>query len=143
VFFDSLGRVLNRAGEVLRTDVRAEIEDEFVRQQLDAIALIVSEVGAAWPELFAALASENAALRDALLQATGGAPAAGDDPLRENATLLVAIDTAVAALHERADGAADGALRDLRHGLVNAAEIEQELLARARERSGMATTRRL
>jgi hypothetical protein len=143
VFFDSLGRVLNRAGEVLRTDVRAEVEDEFVRQQLDAIALIVSEVGAAWPELFAALARENAALRDALVQATGGAPAAGDDPLRENASLLVAIDTAVAGLHERADGAADGALRDLRRGLVNAAEIERELLARARERSGMATTRRL
>jgi hypothetical protein len=140
VFFDSLGRVLNRAGEVLRTDVRAEIEDEFVRQQVDAIALIVSEVGAAWPELFAALARENAALRDALSRATGGAPARGDDPLRENASLLEAIDIAVAALHGQA---ADDALRDLRRGLVSAAEIERELLARARERSGMATTRRL
>src|SRR3954452_20965603 len=71
VFFDSLGRILERAGEVLRTDVRAEVDDVFVVQQIDAIALIVSEVGAAWSELFGALERVNGVLGDTLSRAGG------------------------------------------------------------------------
>jgi hypothetical protein len=43
-------------------------------------------------------------------------------------------------LHDRGD---EQALRTARRGLVAAAAVERELLASARERGGMATTRRL
>jgi hypothetical protein len=136
VFFDAMGRILERAGEVLRTDVRAEVGDVYVRQQVDAIALIVSEVGAAWNELFATLENQNAVLERML----GEAKDADADPLRRNGMLLAAADHAIAALHERGDR---DALRRMRNGLVEAAELERGLLARARERSGMAAQRRL
>jgi hypothetical protein len=142
VFFDAMGRILVRAGEVLRTDVRGDVDDVYVRQQVDAIALIVGEVGAAWSELFATLEAENAVLERTLASAGGGssAPDLGADPLLRNATLLSAVDRAIASLHERGDGEA---LRDVRHGLVEAAELEHGMLSRARERSGMAAVRRL
>ena len=142
MFFDAMGRILARAAEVLRTDVRGDIDDIYVRQQVDAIAVIVGEVGAAWGELFATLEAENAVLERTLAQACGAArPANGDgDPLRRNAALLAAVDQAIASLHERGDG---DTLRTVRHGLVEAAELEHGMLSRARERSGMAAVRRL
>jgi hypothetical protein len=130
-----MGRILVRAGEVLRTDVHAKIDDVYLRQQVDAIALIVGEVGAAWSELFATLEAQNA-----VLERTLGAAGASGDPLAHNAALLAAVDRAIAGLHERGD--ADG-LRSVRDGLAEAAELERGMLARARERSGMAAVRRL
>jgi hypothetical protein len=137
-----MGRILARAGEVLRTDVRGEVDDVYVRQQVDAIALIVGEVGAAWSELFATLEAQNTVLERTLAGAGGVAsPAgAGADPLRRNAVLLAAVDRTIAALHDSGDG---NRLRTVRHGLVEAAELEHGMLARARERSGMAAVRRL
>jgi hypothetical protein len=148
VFFDALGRILARAGEVLRTDIRAEIEDDYVRQQVDAIAVIVCETAAAWSELFAALEHHNTHLAAALREAGHAAPALseganGDDPLRRNAELLTAIDQAMCLLHDRRGDDASAALRAIRRRLTAAAEVERTLLTRARERSGMATTRRL
>lgn len=140
MFFDAMGRILLRAGEVLRTDVRTGIEDAYLRQQVDAIALIVAEVGAAWSELFATLEAANAVLERTLAVA-GGVPSAPEpDPLLHNATLLAAVDGAIAALHDRGDA---DTLRTVRHGLVEAAELEHVMLARARERAGMAAARRL
>ena len=135
MFFDAMGRILLRAGEVLRTDVRGEIDDGYLRQQVDAIALIVGEVGAAWSELFATLEAENA-----VLERTLGAAGSSGDPLAHNATLLAAVDRAITGLHERGD--TDG-LRSVREGLAEAAELERGMLARARRQSGMAAVRRL
>lgn len=143
MFFDAFGRILERAGEVLRSDVRAEVEDEFVRQQVDAIALIVSEMAAAWPGLFAALERQNAILAETLSRSSSEVVANGSDPLRRNADLLASIDAAMCALHARDDAQAEASLRAMRRGLVEAAAIEQTLLSGARERSGMASTRRL
>ena len=141
MFFDALGRLLLRAGEVLSTDVLDEVHDDFVRRQVTAIAVLVGEVGAAWPELFAALERENGQLALALAAAGGEAadhaavatgPADPPDPLARNAALLAAIDVAIADLHDRRD---DGALRAVRGHLAAAAETEQDLLRRARDRA--------
>jgi len=142
VFFDSLGRILLRASEVLRTEIRPVVDDRFLAQQVDAIALIVGEIGAAWPELFGALERTNDVLEAALRDAAPGDPvaAAAGDQLRRNAELLRAVDGAVGRLHDARD---EAALARLRTALRAAAEIEQDLLSRAVERSGMAATRRL
>ena len=129
-----------RAAEVLRSDVRAEIDDVYLRQQVDAIALIVGELGAAWDELFATLDAENAVFERTLANAGAEFIGASGDPLRRHAALLAAVDRAIAALHEQGDA---GALRDIRHGLAEAAELERGMLAGARERSGSAAVRRL
>lgn len=139
MFFDSWGRILSRTAEVLRTDIRPAIDDEFLIQQLDAAAVLVSDIGAAWPELFAALERENALLEQTLREA-GVLADGGPDPLRRNRELLIALDELLWSLHDRGD---ERALRTARAGLRGAAEVERELLATARERGGMATTRRL
>jgi hypothetical protein len=139
VFFDSWGRILSRAAEVLRNDIRPAIDDEFLIQQLDAVAVIVSEVGAAWTELFAALERANSLLEQTLRE-IGEDGDHDADPLQRNRDLLTALDQRMWELHDRGD---EQALRTARRGLVAAAEVERELLASARERGGMATTRRL
>jgi len=140
VFFDAMGRILVRAAEVLRSDVRAEIDDAYVRRQVDVISLIVGELGAAWNELFATLDAENAVFERTLASAGTEFIGAPGDPLRRHAALLAAVDRAIAALHEQGDA---DALRGMRHGLAEAAELERGMLARARERSGSAAVRRL
>lgn len=142
MFFDSLGRILVRASEVLRTEIRPQLDDEFLAQQVDAIALIVGEVGAAWPELFGVLERTNELLDGTLREVAPDAPpvAPAGDQLARNGELLIALDAAVQRLHDAGDQAA---LARLRGGLRAAAELEQDLLSRAVERSGMAATRRL
>lgn len=142
MFFDSLGRILVRASEVLRTEIRPQLDDEFLAQQVDAIALIVGEVGAAWPELFGVLERTNELLDGTLRDVAPDAPpvAPAGDQLARNGELLIALDAAVQRLHDAGDQAA---LARLRGGLRAAAELEQDLLSRAVERSGMAATRRL
>jgi hypothetical protein len=142
VFFDSLGRILVRSSEVLRTEIRPQLDDEFLAQQVDAIALIVGEVGAAWPELFGVLERTNELLDGTLREVAPDAPpvAPAGDQLARNGELLIALDAAVQRLHDAGDQAA---LARLRGGLRAAAELEQDLLSRAVERSGMAATRRL
>ena len=142
MFFDSLGRILVRASEVLRTEIRPQLDDEFLAQQVDAIALIVGEVGAAWPELFGVLERTNELLDGTLREVAPDAPpvAPAGDQLARNGELLIALDAAVQRLHDAGDQAA---LARLRGGLRAAAELEQDMLSRAVERSGMAATRRL
>ena len=142
MFFDSLGRILVRSSEVLRTEIRPQLDDEFLAQQVDAIALIVGEVGAAWPELFGVLERTNELLDGTLREVAPDAPpvAPAGDQLARNGELLIALDAAVQRLHDTGDQAA---LARLRGGLRAAAELEQDLLSRAVERSGMAATRRL
>lgn len=142
MFFDGLGRLLLRSSTVLRTEIRPVVEDPFLAQQVDAIALIVGEIGAAWPELFGALERTNDLLERTLRDAApdGTVAAAGGDQLRRNTELLRAMDAAVGQLHDAGDKAA---LARLRTGLRAAAQIEQDLLSRAVDRAGVASTRRL
>jgi hypothetical protein len=134
VFFDGLGRLLMRAGELLATEVAEDVSSDFTRRQVLAIAVLVGEIGAAWPELFAALERENAQLA-ATLDAAGAAgtdPGPADDPLARNRDLLAAIDQLVDRLHDAGD---DRALSDVRRGIAAAAETENDLLRRARDRA--------
>ncbi|CAB4866681.1 unannotated protein [freshwater metagenome] len=142
MFFDTFGRTLLRASEVLREDVRPAIDDVFLIQQIDALAVIVGEVGGAWQDLFAALQQQNAIL-DETLAGSGVTPPTQEapaDPLAHNAALLRALDERVTQLHDAND---DQRLRAVRQGLRRAAVVEQELLTAARERAGSAAIRRL
>lgn len=146
MFFSSLGRVLERCAEVLRVEVRPAIDDVFLVQQIDAIALMVEEIGAAWSDLFAALERENMLLAQTLAEArpTGRAELPRSpvaiDPLRRNTVLLASLDRAIEDLHRAGD---DVALGRLRRGLRAAAEVEHELLTDVRDRTGSRQKRRL
>jgi len=136
VFFDALGRLLTRGGELLALDVAPRLEDPFLRRQTEAIAVFVAELGAAWPELFAALARENAAL-DAAVRDVAAAPPepATDDPLARNAALLRALDELLEAHQASSASDAERSVLRLRAGLAEAAVVEQGLLERARASS--------
>lgn len=161
MFFEALGLVLQRSAASLRDEVRPAVGEEFARARLDAVALMVGEIGAAWPGLFAALESENRLLEEALAAAGSrngaednaadspardvAAPASDSDgaeadPLARNIELLQRVDRAVGSLHESGD---DAALIELRQCLRRAATVEQELLAEAAERSGVSGVRRV
>ncbi len=146
MFFETLGPLLARAGQVLDTDVRARVSDEFGLRQLDAVALIVSEIGFAWTGLFAALAEQNGILAEALAEADarlGSAPLrteSGADPLAVNRELLGEVATAIQLFHERDDSAGAALLRSR---LREAAEVENRLLSQARAASPLGQVRRV
>lgn len=143
--FDSLGKTLVRSSRVLASDIRPSIEDEFLVEQLDAVSLIVGEVGACWPHLFAAINRENAILESTLERVGAELPtlkgnAGSVDPFQRNHALLRQLDNTVARLHDQGE---TELLRSVRSGLKAVAEAEDEMFAKARESVQSLNTRRL
>lgn len=146
MFFETLGPLLTKAGQVLDTNVRDRIDDEFTLRELDAISMLVCEVGAAWNSLFAALVEENRILEIGLDEANaliGREPVPRDqseDPLATNADLLRRIAITLAAFHSDRQEAAVASLRETLH---KAAELQNRLVSEARINSPIGEVRRV
>jgi hypothetical protein len=137
--------LLARAGEVLHTDVRDHVEDEFAQRQLDAIAMVVSELGQAWNGLVAALCEQNVVLGSGLAAAQERLGRSvdlpdGADPLALHSELLRRTTAVMSALQDGDDGEGAAVLRSC---LREAAEIENRLLVEARANSPLAKVRRV
>lgn len=146
MFFKTLGPLLARVGEVLNSDIRARIDDDFTLRQLDAIALVVTEVGLSWDGLFRALLEQNRVLHLGVAEATdrlGLEPHSTnppDDPLAANADLHRAVAERLRTFHDRGDTEGAAALRAR---LREAAEVENRLLSEARAKSSIGDVRRV
>lgn len=146
MFFETLGPLLARVGEVLNSDIRARIDDDFTLRQLDAIALVVTEVGLSWDGLFRALTEQNRVLDLGVAEATARlglerpSTSPSDDPLAANADLHRAVAERLRTLHERGDTEGASALRAR---LREAAEVENRLLSEARAKSSLGDVRRV
>ncbi|MEA2143619.1 MAG: hypothetical protein QOI64_2049 [Solirubrobacteraceae bacterium] len=123
MFYESLGIVLTQAAEVLKRDVRAEVHDERVQTQLDAVAAVAADIGAMWPALFRGLEQENRILEAAL--GNGAARAAGDDPMERHRELARELDRRLDALERGGDAAAIAALRQ---AIVAAADVQRSVV---------------
>ncbi len=144
MFYESIGAQLSRASEALASDDPTRALDERDQRERRQITTLVRRIGAIWPDLFSALNEESAILdatrRGALetarahgLEVSGdtaeAASAAIADPLARYRQLLCEVDELVILLHTRRDEDwAEQALRNLRRGLADAAEVQGRLV---------------
>lgn len=139
MFYELIGIVLGRGGAALRDRHSEGVSgDERDQREFRQIALLLRRVAAIWPALFAALTEETAVLAATLadvneaLRGAGAAvkePQSGQDPLAQYRSLNRALEQAVVALHSRHDEPwASAALRRLRLGLAEAADIQGRLV---------------
>ena len=141
MFYEAIGAQLARAAEALAADdPRRPLDERGQRERRQTIKLL-RRIGAIWPTLFRTLDEESAILEATLRSAAKAArahrldvtdeSASADiaDPLVRYRGLLSALDELVILLHEHGEEAwAQAALRSLRRGLADAAEVQGRLV---------------
>jgi hypothetical protein len=125
MFYESIGPLLERAAEVLVGDVRGHVADDFARAQLDAVAAIVSDVGAMWPALPRGLEEETRILEGAV---TADADHSDEpDPLRRHLAAVASLNDEIDRVHRRGTGGAARG-RELRAAIRLAAEAQRRVM---------------
>jgi hypothetical protein len=142
MFYEAFGPLLERADQVLRLDVREHVTDPVARARLDAVALLLSDLGAMWPRLFEALSTETACLARAL-GAPSPAPAAGRDPLQEYREVVGAINRRAEQARRLPAQERRDALAALREATIAAARAQAELVEEAASRAADRPGRRI
>jgi len=141
VFYESIGALLGQAAEALAADDPGRPLDERGQRERRQIIALLRRIGVIWPKLFRALDEESAildaTLRSAaeaarahrLVPADEAASAGIADPLARYRRLLCELDELVILLHEHGgEPWAQDALRSLRRGLADAAEVQGRLV---------------
>ena len=152
MFYESIGAQLGRAAESLAADDPNQPIDERGQRERRQTIKLLRRIGAIWPQLFQALDEESAILEATLRSATEAArandlalqnnrhedkhedqetdtSASNADPLTRYRGLLLELDGLVIRLHERGhEPWAQDALRSLRRGLSDAAQVQGRLV---------------
>ncbi len=139
MFYESIGASLGRVAETLEADDPRRTVDERGQRERRATVKLLRRIGVIWPSLFQALDKETEIL-EATLRSTAEAlrphrPVAADEPvlsaepLARYRELLYELDQLVILLHEHSDEPwAQAALRSVRRGLADAAEVQGRLV---------------
>jgi hypothetical protein len=134
---DVLSGLLSRAAETLTAEVAPFVRDDYARWQLNAVALFIIEIAAMWPDLANLISRQEQLYLSAL-----GAGSAGDSEQaaiaqtgQQHRAIVQGVAAAFKALHE-AEHPDRSALAALRAAVLEAAELEQALIAEGRVRSG-------
>ncbi len=141
MFYESIGALVGRAAEALAADDPRRAVDERGQRERRQIIKMLRRIGVIWPKLFRALDEESAILEAALRSAAEAvraqrlapaderASAEAADPLVRYRRLLWELDELVILLHEQGEEPwAQDALRSLRRGLADAAEVQGRLV---------------
>jgi len=142
MFYEAWGLLLERADQVLRLDVRDHVGDPAARAQLDAVAMMLSELGGMWPRLFEGIQAETTLL-------AGGAgtdpaqPASGPDPLQAHGDAVQALNDRVTAAHCLLGPERERALSAVQESILAAALAEGEIVETAAFRSADRPGRRI
>ncbi len=139
MFYESIGLQLGGAAEALAADdPRNPVDERGARQRRGTIKML-RRISLIWPSLFQALDEETAIL-EATLRSTAEAllphrlgvtdePALPTEPLARYSGLLYELDQLVIQLHEHGEEPwAQAALRSVRRGLADAAEVQGRLV---------------
>ena len=138
-FYESIGALVGRAAEAREADdPRTPVDERGQRQRRGTIKLL-RRIGVILPNVFAALDEESAILETTLRSAVDAAQAHrlaptdeladSADPLDRYRRLLYQLDALVIVLHEHSrEPWAQDALRSLRRGLADAAEVQGRLV---------------
>lgn len=141
MLYETWGLLLERAGVILRADVREHVSDPRARDQLDAVTVLLGDLAAMWPGLFAGVARETE-----LLSAPLGVDvklAARTDPLAAHSAALNALDEHVERVHALPDAEKAVALERVRAAILAAAEVQGALVERAPDSAANTTVRRI
>ncbi len=153
MFYDAWGFLLERADEVLRTQVREHVSDPAALTQLDTVATLLGDLAAMWPRLFSGLEQETQILRRALdgdaSQPPASEPPASPrpapvaDPLESHRDVLHAIDQRIGHIHRMRAEDRTVALANMRAAILAASEIQGEILEVAAARAAESRVRRI
>ena len=139
MFYESIGAQLSRAAEALAADDPSRAVDERGQRERRATVKLLQRIGVIWPNLFQALDEETAILEATVCSTAQAArahqlvatdpPAVSADPLARYRELLCELDALVILLHEHGQEPwAQQALRSVRRGLADAAEVQGRLV---------------
>ena len=141
MFYELIGTLLGQAAVSLASDSPDRLGDERAQRERRQITALLRRIGAIWPDLFRALEEEcsilektlrdtaEAARRSGLAASESAALSAGAEPLARYRALHCELDEWVIRLHERDhEPWAGEALRALRRGLADAAEVQGRLV---------------
>jgi hypothetical protein len=143
MFYETWGALLERADDVLRHEVRGHVSDPMARDRLDAVATLLGDLAAMWPQLFAGLERETRIYEAAL--ASGELQLHDDEtePLARYRAAVAALDTQVQQARELPEHARVPALHQIRTAIAAAAEVQGAVVRRAAERAAESTVRRI
>ncbi len=139
MFYESIGALLGRAAEAVAADDPSHLVDERGQRERRGTIKLLRRIGVIWPKLFQTLEEESAILEATLRSAAEAARAhrltptdegtVSADPLERYRRLLYDLDELVILLHEHGQEPwAQDALRSLRRGLADAAEVQGTLV---------------
>lgn len=141
MFYEAIGTQLGRAAESLAADDPSLPIDERGQRERRQTIKLLRRIGSIWPQLFQALDEESAILEATLRSACKTARSnhlilqedaesvETRDPLARYRGLLRELDGLVIRLHERGhEPWAQDALRKLRRGLSDAAQVQGRLV---------------
>lgn len=143
MFYELVGKLLENSGEALiGHTVDDSIDVEREQRQVRQIALLMRRVGAILPDMFSTLERETEVLSSTLDSVVHDIREAGQDweitaawppdPLDRYRVLNSELERTVVLLHSYHEEAwANAALSTLRRGMLQAAEIQGELVDRA------------
>ncbi len=139
MFYESIGALLGRAAEAVAADDPSRLVDERGQRERRGTIKLLRRISVIWPKLFQTLEEESAILEATLRSAAEAARAhrlaptdegtVSADPLERYRRLLYDLDELVILLHEHGQEPwAQDALRSLRRGLADAAEVQGTLV---------------
>lgn len=131
MFYEGIGKLLAETATILAAGDAAA--DEKARRAQRGLTTLLRRVGAAWPGIFNALAEETAVFEATLERARAAAArqglevpaeAAVSDPVAYYGALQRELQAYIVGFHAAGTDAATEALRDIRRGMAEAAEIQ-------------------
>jgi hypothetical protein len=128
VFYEVMGPLLSQAAARLDAHVAPHLEDDYAKDQLALIVLVLGEFGGMWPALFRTLEAERRLYADAL-----GESAEAEDPLAHMHELLQRLGDELTGLDGAEDEAGIARRARLREVLLEGAKLQTDLLETARQ----------
>jgi hypothetical protein len=139
MLYEVWGLLLERADQVLTVEVRDHVTDPAARAQLDAVATLLSELGAMWPRLFEGLAAETR-----LFAAGAGVDdACASDPLQAHRDAVHGLNERVHAARGLSGEERAQALRSIREAILAAAAVQGEIVEAGAARTAGRPGRRI
>lgn len=127
MFYEVMGPLLSRAASRLEAHVAPYVEDDYAKDQLALIVLVLGELGGMWPSFFATLDAERRLYAETL-----GESAETDDPLKQMNELLSRLGDELTDLAGDESEEAVARRAKLRGALLEGARMQKGLLDDAR-----------
>ena len=142
MFYEAWGLLLERADQVLRLEVREHVEDPAAQAQLDAVAAMLGDLGAIWPQLFDGLARETACYAAVTAAGTTGR-ASTAEPLAAHREAVEALSERIEQIRTLPPAEREPANAAVRGAILQAATAQCEIMEAAAAQTADRPVRRI